>query len=57
MRASITELDVQLQALRVQVDLLKNNANLHWLNSDQIQYSQQNQRQSERAQAVTDSGE
>lgn len=57
MRASITELDVQLQALRVQVDLLKNHANLQWLNSDQIQYSTQNQRQSERAQAVSDSGE
>ncbi len=57
MRASITELDVQLQALRVQVDLLKNHASLQWLDSDQIQYSTKNQRQSERPQAVAASGE
>ena len=57
MRASITELDVQLQALRVQVDLLKNHAHLQWLNSDQIQYSTQNQRQSERPRGSANSGE
>ncbi|MBE9548062.1 MAG: TolC family protein [Proteobacteria bacterium] len=48
MRASITELDIQLQSLRVLVDLQKNHARLQWLAIDNNSYSSENQRQSER---------
>lgn len=51
MRASITELDIQLQSLRVLVDLQKNHARLQWLALDSTSYSSENQRQSERLQA------
>ena len=58
MRASITELDIQLQSLRVLVDLQKNHARLQWLANTGSNYSDINQRQSERTpEPISDAGE